>query len=286
MTVRWLSVFVGLIITTITALSVHAFMLQGLHVPYPYSYPHQGWPVFPDAFVLTVAALYLLPMLDERFQELPLGHRCLMLFVLLATIKESLFRAAFMDIMNSNSIIYPVVQAIPKLLTLAITAACVVLSATRTKKQWNKWIGALVISAFVFFLCQPLIERFFNRLLASIAWMSGPSLYNPPYDYHILIPAYLSFLEPAIASFFMVALVWRRLPAGSMLRVGAFTLLVLGLKGPVLKPFINIHFANTGAVTALLSEGQFTFESIALGALTALTWAAASKNDRKTLAEV
>lgn len=264
----------GLLVTTVTALSVHALMLDRLHIPYPYHYPHEGWPVRPDAFVSILAALYLLPLLDERFQDLSLGRRCIMFFLLLATVKESLFRAAFMSIVNSTSVIYPVVQALPKLFNLAVTAVLVVVSAKYTRRQWAKWLGAFAISCFLFFIGQPLIELVFTPLLSHIAWMSGPSLYDPPYDYHILIPAYLSFLEPVFASFFMTGLVWKRLPPASALRVAIVTFLVLGLKGPVLKPLINVHFAGTDATTAMLSMGQFTFESIALGMLTALTWVA------------
>ena len=183
-----------------------------LHIPYPYKYPYTGRPVFPDVFVLTLAALYLVQLLDTRFQRLSIGRRCLILFLLLATVKGALFRAAFMNIMNSTSIIYSIVQALPNLIALAVTAAFVVFSAAYPKKGWTRWFLALVISVFVFFVWDPFLNLAFSRLLASIAWMSGPSLYDPPYHYHILIPAYLSFLEPVIASFFMASLVWKNLP--------------------------------------------------------------------------
>ena len=271
MKLRWSILIPGLAATTVAALGVHAAMVGPLHIPYPYNYPRAGWPVFPDVFVCTLAASYVLPLLDTRFQRLSIGYRCFMLFLLPATIKEALFRAAFMNMMNSASILYPIVQALPKLTALAMTAALIVFSAAYARKGWTRWVWALVISVFVFFVWEPSINLALNRLLASIAWMSGPSLYDPPYDYHILIPAYLSFLEPVVASFFMAALVWKNLPSSTLLRTAAFALLVV-----MLKPFLNIHFAHTGATVALLSEGQFTFESIVLGCLTALTWVMAS----------
>ena len=127
--------------------------------------------------------------------------------LLLATTKEALFRAAFMNIMNSTSILYLIVQALPRLIALAVTVPLLVFSAAYTTKEWAKWLGAIAISMLVFFLWEPLINLSFDRLLASIAWMSGLSLYEPPYDCHILIPAYLSFVEPVIASFVVAALV-------------------------------------------------------------------------------
>lgn len=277
MNVRWPVVAFGLVLTTVLALTVHAVMLQGLHVPYPFNYPRHGWPKYPDFFVFTAVALYTVRLLDQRFQRLSAGGKTLMFFLLLATLKESLFRAAFMNIVNSNSVLYPVVQAMPKLITFAITAACIVLSARLTQTRWSRWAAAVAISLLVFFLCQPLINVVFDPLLGSLAWRSGPSLYDPPYDYHILIPAYLSFLEPVIASFFLAALVWKELPTGTAARIGVFTFLILGLKGPVFEPILNIHFAHTGPLTAFLSEAQFSFESITLGLLTALTWEVASR---------
>lgn len=38
----WPVLLAGVIATLVIALSVHAVMLQWLHVPYPYNFPHIG----------------------------------------------------------------------------------------------------------------------------------------------------------------------------------------------------------------------------------------------------
>ena len=127
---------------------------------------------------------------------------------------------------DSSSVIYPLITVLPKLLVLGISACLIVLVSNRTAGYWKKWSAALVISAFVFFLCKPVLDSVFNTILVSLSARSSPSLYDPPYDYHILIPAYLSFLEPVIATFFAAALAWNRLPTQPLRRIALFTLLI------------------------------------------------------------
>jgi hypothetical protein len=53
----------------------------------------------------------------------------------------------------------------------------------------------------VFLVCLPLASGIFAGLLHRISYLDGVNRYNPPYDYHITIPAYLTFIEPVIGSF-------------------------------------------------------------------------------------
>ena len=93
--VLWWRAVAGMLVTTVVSLSLHAVMLQGLHVPYPYMYPKAGWAAYPRVFFSVLGAMYLYPRLDWRFARLSIPLRCLMLFLLLTTIRE-----AFMNIMN------------------------------------------------------------------------------------------------------------------------------------------------------------------------------------------
>ena len=46
----------------------------------------------------------------------------------------------------------------------------------------------------------------------------------------------------------------------------------LAAGGPLFKPFLNIAFAGTEPVTAMLSSAKFTFESAALAVMVAGLW--------------
>jgi hypothetical protein len=103
------------------SLSVHAVMLQGLHVSYPYNFPHSGWARVPDGILSAFGAIYLSTHLPQGIRKQSLALRCALVFVLLATIHETLFRAPFMEFINlSNFTLYPFLDNIPKLIPLAV----------------------------------------------------------------------------------------------------------------------------------------------------------------------
>jgi hypothetical protein len=97
-----------------------------------------------------------------------------------------------------------------------------------------------------------------------------------PYGAHVLIPAYITYLEPAIGCIAFAALVWPRLaeqPRTSYLR---FVGLVLLLRRSLFPPFIYAVAEPGHPFTALASAGQFSLETIALALLAALTWSVAA----------
>ena len=93
-----------------------------------------------------------------------------------------------------------------------------------------------------------------------------------PYGANVLVPAYLTFLEPVIACFAAAALAWGKLSRSRAVRYLQFTLLILAVKNQLLTPFIYVAFAKIPALSALASEGQFALEALALAMLTCVSW--------------
>ena len=269
--VRWVILIPGLIVTAIAALSVHAFMLEILHVPYPANLPHTGWTTYPADATFTFATLIIYGLSKDKFERFHMLSRIVGLFVLLAALKEVLVRATFMDLINMNPpTIYPIVGIVPKLIPLFALAAMVVWSEGLVRTKNRRVLEALSIAA-VLFACTWPIDWAFSRILHALSYLNTPSRYNPPYDYHILIPAYLTFIEPVIASFIVGRLVWDKLSRLPLHRTIQLTALIFLVRGPVFGPFINIFYANTGPVTSMLSDAQFSFETLTLGLLASLT---------------
>ncbi len=266
----------GFVVTMVASLSVHAVMIQYLHVPYPYALPHTGWPVFPDFVATTCAVVAIYALARPKLETLGYATRILVLFLLIAALNEKLFRDVFMNMVNAKRVtIYPVVQWLPELAPPAALAAIVVSSAALMSSTWRKVLGVVLIAGLVFFMVKVVTDDVFARVLASIEYLDPANRFDPPYDYHILIPAYLSFAEPVAASFAVGLLVWDRLSRQTPTRIAQLAALVLLVHGSVFKPFINILYARTDAVTAMLSVGQFSFESIVLGVLTGISLALA-----------
>ncbi len=261
---------VGFVVTMVASLSVHAAMIQYLHVPYPYTLPHMGRPVLPGFVALSCAAVAIYALVRPRLASLRSAARILVLFLLVAGLNEELFRDVFMDMLNAKPVtIYPIVQWLPKLVPFAALAAIVAWSSAMMPTTLRRVFGGLLIGSLVFVI-KIATDGVFAHLLASIAYLDSPNRFDPPYDYHILIPAYLSFAEPVAASFAVGLLAWDRLSRHVPLRIAQLAALILLATGPVFKPFINILYARTDVAMAMLSVGQFLFESIALGVLTGL----------------
>lgn len=266
---RWSVLVPGFVVTMVASLSVHAVMLDDLHVPYPYRLPHTGWPAFPDFVALSFATVAIYALIRPKLARSASAMHVLVLFLLIAGLKEALFRDVFMNMINAKRVtIYPVVQWLPKLVPLAALATIIVPSAALMSSTWRKVCGAVLIGGVVFFLVKVTTDSVFARILAAIEYLDPANRFDPPYDYHILIPAYLTFAEPVAASFAVGLLAWDRLSRHTLTRIAQLAALILLAKGPVFKPFINIVYARTDAVTAMLSVGQFSFETITLGVLT------------------
>ena len=256
----------------VLALSVHAVMLQGFHVPYPSNFPNTGWPKLPDGILSVLGAIYLSTHLPERIRKRSFGFRSALLFVLIATIHEVLFRAPFMDFINlSNFTLYPFIDNLPKLLPLAVIAMAVEGWTRRKSSFWANLLFAVLLAAVAGLLVRPLADHAFAGVIHFTEAREGDQRYGVPYDWHILLPAYLTFFEPVIAALVIGYAIRSKLPPTPLMRFCMTAGLILALKGPVFAPFLNIHYAKMGALAAMLSYAQFTFETMALGLLTAAT---------------
>jgi hypothetical protein len=268
--ISWPIFIFGAIVTMLLSLSVHAVMLQGLHVRYPYNFPHSGWARVPDGILSAFGAIYLSTHLPQSVRKQSLALRCALVFVLLATIHETFFRAPFMEFINlSNFTFYPFLDNIPKLIPLAVIAIGVESWTGHEHSFRANLIAAVLLAIVAGLLVKPFANYAFADAMQFTEAREGHQRYGLPYDWHILLPAYLTFFEPVLAALVIGRAIRDGLPPASLTRFGITAILILALKGPVFAPLINIHYANTAPLTAVLSYAQFTFETMALGILTA-----------------
>ena len=270
--VSWPILIVGAIVTMVLSLSVHAGMLQGLHVPYPYNFPHTGWARLPDGILSVLGAMFLSAHIPETIRQRSLSLRCLVMFLLLATIHETFFRDPFMEFINlSNFTLYPFLDNIPKLVPLTVIAIGVE-SWTRGERSFMSTLfAAALLAAIAGLVVKPFANYAFAGVIHFTEAREGYQRFGLPYDWHILLPAYLTFFEPVIAALVIGLAIRNKLAPKPLAQFGITSALILALRGPVFAPLVNIHYANTGALTAVLSYAQFTFETMALGILTATT---------------
>lgn len=133
-------------------------------------------------------------------------------------------------------------------------------------------LTTLVIGIPVHMLLSPALKTAFAGFVQWTSSREGYTFYNPPYDWHVEVPAYMTFAEPVLAAFAVAALVAGCLPRERLRAIAVLAMLIFALRGQFFSTFINIRYAGTDAVTAMLSFGQFTLESLVLAVLVAATW--------------
>ena len=144
-------------------------------------------------------------------------------------------------------------------------------SMITTARFWQKATAALLITALVFFGFRPLVTEGFKQLLSAIDYLSHDQIYSDT-SWQLNTVAYVGYIEPTLACFIMVALVWPRLAARPAWRVVLFAFLIVLIRGTFFITFYYPFYAHSGVPMAMLSAGQLTLEWLTLGLLTAMTW--------------
>jgi hypothetical protein len=269
--IHWSRFSIGVLLTGICALSVHAIMLQVLGVPFPdlsvVSAPYRFAIRAAQTLGLLVFWQYASRSADRSFLK-----QSGLLFLITAMLTEDLVRGPFMAGYCTHAWVFAFVANIPKLLSLAIVCALIVAATPRLRLAWQRTVAAVVLAAFAMFAVNPLLGMAFAPVMKSIASLAPQSEWcTLPYGPNVLIPAYLSFIEPTLACMAAALLIWHRLPTSRGMRFVQFSLIVLAIKNQLLSPFIYAALARGTFLSGLASEGQFALEALALAVLTGVT---------------
>lgn len=264
---RRLTFLIGGVVTGVLALSIHMYVLAVLNVPGPASPPAPGVLTWIDGVGRFAGALLICHYTIEGLRQRGWGTAGALLipFVLFAMFSELLFRLPLMNGVVSQSIVYPVVSELIRVLPLFVMfLLCALVTICIKDPRWLILASVAVWACFRYLFATPL------KALAAVAMshaaaLERPGVYSPPYDWHVYVPAYLTYAEPVAGIFLLLALVWDRLPGRDGHRWAMVLLMLLLAKGLVITPLAYAFAAPPGArLTALLSMGQFTLESAAL----------------------
>lgn len=272
---RWPHLILAALIAGVIALSIHVVMLQGLGVPYPEDSPPL-WTRWLNLAGTTTALIAVIRLAGPRLGGA--GRAILTTGLALVMIKESLRGAIMTGVVTSGWAWAPLALLPGVLLGLATAAVCVLLG------RWARSPLLVVLTGMVAggltLVLQPLIGIAVSPLMAQFAHLAHPEVYQTPYPWFVLIPAYATFAEPVIAALILAALIWDRLPRPLPLRLVTFTLLVVLLKGVLVRAFLFAAYMDAPYVEGLLSQSQFLLEFAALGLLIGLSWHAFGEGRR------
>ena len=261
----WLWVLTALPIMTVVPIGIHTVMLDDLGIPYPSSLPRNGWVIFPDHALLLFGLIWLDTIL-RRDSSWNIARRGGTLFLAVGSINQALLRLPVMrNVVATKWTVYPFVDNLPAVLWF-IVAVLLVMGVNNLKTNPIRKIGAAALIAILLDrLVAPATDAAFAGIIAANSHREGDQLYNVPYDWHVDLPSYLTYAEPAIGAL-ATAIILRKLRVSSLATAG----ILFALQGgPFVRVLLNIWYALIPARTAMLSEGQFTLEAIALCLLAA-----------------
>jgi hypothetical protein len=260
----------GLAIAGILALSVHVVMLQVLHIPFPQDDPPY-WARLLNIASMAIAVLIFLDLARPALEKRSFVARWLILAALLAMLRETVRGAVMAGVVTTAWTFSLAQMLVPLLLWLAIAFLCTV-AAPLLRPLWSKAIGAVAIAAAALWL-SPMIGAALSPLFEALGPLAHPDVYELPYPWQVMVPAYLTFAEPVFACALIARLVWDRLPSPPALRLALFVALVLFMDTMVLRTFLFSFFGAGPLGAAMLSGSQFMLEVLVLAALTGVTWA-------------
>jgi len=264
--------FFGFSITLFISLSIHIVMLQVIGVGFP---DHSPVPTIPKLLnnwfsVLALFTFYYLA--KERLSKRSVAIQTLIVFAIYAMIKESLIRANVMEGVVTTSRLFPFIRSVPGLLNYFLLALIVVLTNRFLHKKWQLIIVSILATAFIRLVIEPLTGSVFNPVIASYSYLAHDAIYQMPYGWQVMIPAYLTFAEPVLAAFLILYFIWEKIAVKNFYKIVLTGILISLMKGTLLPLFIYTPFMKSDLASAIVSEAQFTLEFLALGMLAAFFW--------------
>lgn len=273
-------VFIPLLIafTGAIALSIHVLLIQYFERPAIINVN----PVFTQiaGFVMkfgTVVGAMLIFRLSKKYWiKISPFFRIILFAILLMTLTEQLIRSPIMDIAIGIPLENTLLKAIPsyaRFLTLSVLICFFMNVISKNNK--------FVILKYVIFSASATLGVFFvkditNHFL-SVFFVLDPhinmtKISHPPYGKNIIIPAYITFLEPATATFFLISLVKDALAKFNTFRKGLIIGGILVITHAGFFSILEIACSEGNLLYRIFYYGQFVWEYIVLGILTAYSY--------------
>ena len=257
----------ALALAGIVSLSIHVIMLQVLGVPFPEE-DAPAWAGFLNLAGTTTALICVQLLARDRLGGF--WRTAMLSGLILFMIKEGL-RGAVMNGVVTGGWIFALAGAlVPMLLSFGIALACT-MAAGRVRSVRGLLLAAALTGLFAVLL-QLAVGAAMSPIMGALASFARPDAYQLPYPPAVLVPAYLTFAEPVLGCAILAALIWNSLKGSVPARVAQFTLVVVFIKGVVVRTLLYPAFMAQAFGWGMLSQSQFLFEFATLGALTAITW--------------
>ena len=269
--INYARLLLGMLITLVVSLGVHVVMLQILHVPFPEYAGVSAWASSLNTALAALAVLYLIALARPTLGTLTKVTQCLIVFALYAGLRE-MMRGIIMDGVVTTAWTFNLVAGMPGLAYALVLTSLAVLLSPLLRWPVLKVLGAVGIAAVMIFAVRPGLKFAFAPAMRTVAHFNHDEVYREPYGWKVLIPAYITYLEPIVACLLLAALTWPNLSPKPATRIFLLSLLILLARSMLLPTLVYSFYSKAPPLEAMLSQSQFLLETLALAVLTGLVW--------------
>jgi hypothetical protein len=266
------------VLTSILALSAHALIVQYFHAPLVHIESQFNQLIgFVIRFATVVGAMIIYLLSREYWEKMKSSYRVLLFALLTMALTEQLFRSPIMGIVVGVPWEYQLLQLIPVYMgwfTLSLLV-CFFMPIIQRKNKFIflQYILFSGLATVIIFFIKNLANDVVTPLFSLAPQPDGLHTASPPYGMRVMIPSYITFLEPTIATFILFFLIKNRLSAFTTLMKGLIVGLILIIIHAGIYSIVQITYSEGNFLYRLFYYGQFLWEYMALGILTAYSFA-------------
>jgi hypothetical protein len=269
----------GFIATAFLALGSHDLAIAHLGIPYPEDGDVPPWARYIAQLVRLAAMVYVCHLaswyLNKRSTLLAAAIFGLLIVLLYETLRVIVVDNIVSDGWVDLRWVYLLMTRLPNaLLSFYSGAVAVVIARKIGSDRPIALLVAVVIAGGVgYFVLLPALKSIADMITAALRLKEAPEVYQMPYGIYVYKYIYGMFIEPTIASFALVYLLWPSLEGSKVRRVAMFVVLMLLIRGRIVSTGLFSFWIKGSLAMAFAAEGQFLIETFVLAALTGLTWA-------------
>jgi len=268
-------IVVTTVLTGLIALSAHVAILSYFEPPAiktdPYPYLIEVF-AFLIRFAIVVGAIVIYLCSKEHWARIKLPYRIILFAMLLMALSEQLFRVPFMGIISGVPWAYQARLTIPVYLGYLTLSSVILLSmpilSKETRFRLLKYAAFAVLAWALVFCVRKISQHTIALLLEPMPALEASKLSQLPWGMNIMVPAYVTFIEPVIASFILFYLIRDKLNAFGALTNGLIIgAILIAIHGGI-DSIMLVSSSEGNTFYRLFYYGQFVWEYLILGILT------------------
>jgi hypothetical protein len=272
---KYLGIAVAIIFTGFISLSIHFVIYQHFHAPDIKINPSFDQIInFAIRFCTVVASVLIYVSSKKHWLDIHPVKRIILFAVLIMALTESLLRGTIMNLIVGNSWQNQFLLTISSYLKF-FSLSCVLcllgnLNFKNNYLQWLYYLLLIFLATIIFYLIGNIAQKILVPLAAYLPNTENPI--HPPYGLNVLVPAYITYLEPTIASFILFYLVRDKIMTFNILIQGIIIGAIIALLHGGLYSVIQIIYSEGNFLYRGFYYGQFWWEYFVLGVLTAYSY--------------